>query len=72
MHVCQASPTAHMAITAGRDGSVRVFDYAARKLLHTLAFNRPATVFAPVGTAGHAVLVGFKDGVLRSVLRCAT
>lgn len=63
------SPCAHLAVTAGRDGTVRVFDYAARALQHTLGFSQPATVMSAVGADAQLVAVGFKDGVVRGVLR---
>lgn len=42
------SPTAHMALTASTDGSVRVFDYQQRKLMHSILFNQPATAVTQV------------------------
>ena len=45
------SASAHVAVTAGADGSVRVWDYAAasEQLLHTLRFSGGATAVAQVG-----------------------
>lgn len=64
-----ASPVAHVAMTAGRDGSLRVFDCAARSLKATLMFNQPAMCFTTVGSDATLAVVGFKDGVIRAVLR---
>ncbi|KAL6756288.1 hypothetical protein V8C86DRAFT_2652820 [Haematococcus lacustris] len=63
------SPSAHLAVTAARDGSVKVFDYFTRQLDHSLQFGQPATAFASVGQDAVQVVVGFKDGVVRSVMR---
>jgi hypothetical protein len=64
------SPSAHVAVTAGRDGSMRVFDYAARALVHTLLMSQPATAFTPVpGSASTLFVAGFQDGVVRGVMR---
>eukprot|EP00798_Chlamydomonas_sp_ICE-L_P007462 gene7462-603_t len=65
-----SSPTNHIAFTAGMDGSVRVFDYEAKKLIETEIFNCPATVAIPQDAKAWVMLVGFKDGVVRAVQRC--
>lgn len=40
------SPVAHVAMTAGQDGSVRIFDYGKRVLMGSRLFGQPATVRA--------------------------
>jgi WD40 repeat protein len=79
---CYLSRTSHHALTAGADGTVRVFDYTPQvhqqscqaPLLTTLRFNAPATCAAHlthVGDGAEAIAVGFNDGVLRLVRRCS-
>ncbi len=64
-----ASPAAHLATTASQDGSVRVYDYAARKEVSKLQFNCGATCMTKLGSSAALAAVGFKDGVVRVVLR---
>ncbi|KAF5842039.1 hypothetical protein DUNSADRAFT_9608 [Dunaliella salina] len=63
------SPVAHVAMTAGQDGSVRVFDYAKRSLEHTTHFSQPATLLISLDSGNTVAAVGFKDGVVRLVAR---
>jgi len=64
-----ACPKDHTVVTCGRDGSVKLFDYANRKLISSRIFNSPATALIWVPekvdrSCGH-VLVGFENGTLR-------
>ena len=79
---CFLSRVSHQALTAGADGTVRVFDYSPQvhqqscqaPLLSTIRFNSPATSAAHLQAVGHgaeAIAVGFTDGVLRLVRRCS-
>ena len=69
------SARAHVAVTGGMDGSLRVWDYehsgsGAGKLVHSLKFNMGATAFTELGGGGaEAFAVGFSDGVVRLVRR---
>jgi WD40 repeat protein len=63
------------AVTCGADGTVRLFSYAARRQLFSTVFAAPATFLAVaplhVDRAGRAAVVGFDDGVVRVLRRCA-
>ncbi|KAK9811670.1 hypothetical protein WJX72_008037 [[Myrmecia] bisecta] len=65
----------HQAVTIGADGSVRLHDYRSRKLLYKRTFNQAALclclVPASLDPSGRTLLVGFADGMLRCLLRCA-
>jgi len=63
------SPVAHVAMTAGQDGSVRIFDYAKRSLEHTARFSQPATLLIGLDSGHTVAAVGFKDGVVRLIAR---
>lgn len=67
------SPVDHFAATAGLDGTVRCWDYTARKQLFDMRFDYPATKlrWAPrvVDSKGRTVAVGFQDGVVRILYR---
>ena len=70
-------PSAHFAVTAGSDGSVRLYDYRGQEgLKYHRTFNSPATCMMllppSVDPSQRVVLVGFADGVLRAVMRHAT
>ena len=71
----EASPISDHVITAGEDGSVRVFAYAEKRELFAARFNAPATTMscAPpaIDPERRVVVVGFGDGVARVLLRCA-
>ena len=70
------SPVSHHMVTAGEDGSVRVYNYTqdTTKSLFEVSFAEPATVLASapksVDPTGRIVIVGFADGVVRVLLRC--
>lgn len=69
------SNRAHVTVTTGVDGSLRVWDYeqarsGAGRLVHTLKFNMGATAVTELGVDGAtAFAVGFRDGVVRLVRR---
>ena len=70
------SPMSHHMVTAGQDGSVRVYNYTQNttKSLFEVSFPTPATVISgvpkSVDPSGRIVVVGFEDGVVRVLLRC--
>jgi WD40 repeat protein len=64
------SPRAPLAVTAGEDGTIRLYDYLQRRELHQSAFNKAASklIWVPKEaepSVGGSVAVGFSDGVLR-------
>ena len=67
-----SSPLEHIAVTGGRDGTVRVWDYPQRTCLFTRQFSSAVTALRWVPTnvdpTGRSVAVGFADGIVR-VLR---
>ena len=69
-----SSPLEHIAVTGGRDGSLRVWDYTQRLCLFTKEFPHAITsvrwVPLSVDPTGRLVAVGFADGIVR-VLRLA-
>ena len=71
----EASRVSDHVITAGEDGSVRVFAYAEKRQVFAARFDAPATALslAPpaVDEEGRVAIVGFGDGVARALLRCA-
>ena len=73
---CVPSPVSHHVVTAGEDGSVRLYDYTQKKQLYSRRFgvNTACTCVAPVPLAldasGRSTLVGFADGIVRVVRRC--
>jgi len=73
LHGMDCSPVDHFAATAGADGTVRCWDYAARKQLFNIRFAQPATKirWAPIlaDPKGRTVAVGFEDGVVRVLYR---
>lgn len=62
-----------MAATCGVDGTVRVWDFLTKRPLETAQFQRPAQCLQwandHVDPAGHTVVVGFADGVVRVLVR---
>lgn len=65
------SPASHTAVTAGADGSLRVYDYAASRTVAASSFAQAATALTPLGASGLILAAGFEDGVVRVVRRCA-
>ncbi|KAL0027158.1 hypothetical protein WJX79_011044 [Trebouxia sp. C0005] len=70
-----ASPHSHMAITAGADGTVRLYDYRQKKELYKSGFGSPACsmLYLPttLDSTARTVMVGFADGVVRALLMCS-
>ena len=70
------SPVSHHMVTAGEDGSVRVYNYTqdTTRSLFEVSFPEPATILTgfprDVDPAGRVCVVGFEDGVVRVLLRC--
>lgn len=72
-------PDAHLAVTAGADGSVRCYDYANADVhatqIFSRRFNTPITsaCYLPKikDEAQRFMIVGFADGMVRVVMRCA-
>ena len=73
LHGMDVSPVDHFAATTGADGTVRCWDYTARRQLFHMRFGQPATKlrWAPTGAdpKGRTVAVGFEDGVVRVLYR---
>ena len=71
----EASATSDHAVTIGADGTVRVFAYAERREVFQSRFSAPATALhrasLKIDESGRTFVVGFEDGVVRVVLRCA-
>eukprot|EP00958_Prasinococcus_capsulatus_P003259 scaffold302_cov397-Prasinococcus_capsulatus_cf.AAC.7 len=69
------SPVSHLAASAGEDGSIRLIDYRAGRIVYKRTFNAPATsvLWLPSEDDPYArtVLAGFADGVIRTLLRCS-
>ncbi|GMH39549.1 hypothetical protein BSKO_07447 [Bryopsis sp. KO-2023] len=63
------------AITAGKDGSVRLYNYLEKEQLHCSQFCSPASQLlllpATLDPERRTILVGFEDGTLRALGRCA-
>ncbi|KAK3770719.1 hypothetical protein RRG08_037905 [Elysia crispata] len=68
---CVSSPLTHLAVSAGLDKTVRAFDYIQMKQLAEVKFSAGGTciewVPLTVDTKGSSVVVGFQDGVVRSL-----
>ncbi|GFR82702.1 cilia- and flagella-associated protein 44-like [Elysia marginata] len=68
---CVSSPLTHLAVSAGLDKTVRAFDYIQMKQLAEVKFSAGGTciewVPLTVDTKGSSVVVGFHDGVVRSL-----
>ena len=66
----------HFAATAGSDGTVRCWDYVARKQLFAASHDSPATslcwVPASLDPQCRTVVVGFADGIVRVLYRAST
>jgi WD40 repeat protein len=67
-------PWAHFAVTAGSDGSVRMYDYRKKEAqMYSKRFDQPATVLMmmpeSVDESQRVVVVGFADGIVRALLR---
>lgn len=67
-------PWAHFAVTAGTDGSVRLYDYRKKEAqMYSKRFYQPAScmMMLPehVDDSQRVVLVGFADGMVRVLLR---
>jgi WD40 repeat protein len=67
------SPGNHFAATAGVDGTVRCWDYVARRQLYHHKFDSPASMLrwapASVCTKTRTLITGFQDGTLRLMYR---
>ena len=67
-------PFNHAAATCGSDGTVRLWDYAAKAPISVFRSPAPATVlvWAPrsVDPEGRTICAGYKDGVVRVLTRC--
>ncbi|XP_038610697.1 cilia- and flagella-associated protein 44 isoform X3 [Tachyglossus aculeatus] len=65
------SPLTYLMATTSRDCSVRIFDFASRRLLTQMRFRQGGTavIWAPrvVNPKGGIIAVGFEDGVVRIV-----
>lgn len=62
-----------LAATSGVDGTVRVWDFLTKKPLEMARFSRPAHCLEwandHVDPAGHTIVAGFADGVVRVLVR---
>lgn len=62
-----------LAATCGVDGTVRVWDFLTKKPLEMAHFSRPAQCLQwandHIDPAGHTLVVGFSDGVVRVLVR---
>lgn len=62
-----------LAATCGVDGTVRVWDFLTKKPLEMARFSRPAHCLEwandHVDPAGHTIVAGFADGVVRVLVR---
>lgn len=62
-----------LAATCGADGTVRVWDFLTKRPLEMAKFSRPARCLQwandHVDPAGHTIVVGFADGVVRVLVR---
>ncbi|KAG8464582.1 hypothetical protein KFE25_009950 [Diacronema lutheri] len=71
----ETSPYDHFAVTAGADGTVRLWDYVAHRMLVKQGFAAAATRLAltpkSVDAEQRTVAVGFADGTVRVLQRCA-
>ena len=71
----EVSRVSDHAVTVGQDGTVRVFAYVEKREVYAARFNAPATslALAParVDEESRVHVVGFEDGVVRVLLRCA-
>lgn len=69
-------PSAHFAVTAGADGSVRLYDYRANRMVYKRHFSSAATTMLMlpphIDPSQRVVLVGFEDGVVRALARTAS
>ncbi|KAL5033039.1 hypothetical protein BDV3_000061 [Batrachochytrium dendrobatidis] len=63
------SPTAHIMASLGSDGNLRMYDYAAKKMLNKGHFSAGGTCmsFLPItlDCTGNTLIAGFADGVMR-------
>ena len=68
-----ASPVDHFALTAGADGSVRLWDYVGGAEIYATTFSAAATCACWCNTnleqRARTVAVGFADGVVRILAR---
>ncbi|GFN89806.1 WD repeat-containing protein 52, partial [Plakobranchus ocellatus] len=68
---CVTSPLTHLAVSAGLDKTVRVFDYVQMKQLAEAKFSAGATTIQwvplTVDSKGSSVAVGYEDGVVRAL-----
>lgn len=66
------SPKGHIAVTCGRDGMVKCWNYANRELTDSLECSAPATclrwVPLAIDRSGKSLVVGFDDGVIRRIV----
>lgn len=62
-----------LAATCGVDGTVRVWDFLTKKPLEMARFSRPAHCLEwandHIDPAGHTIVAGFADGVVRVLVR---
>lgn len=68
------APKHHLAITAGLDGTVRLFDYIKNKFIYMGRYSAGATsvLWSPlsIDEEGKQITVGFKDGTMRILNLC--
>lgn len=67
-------PWAHFAVTAGADGSVRLYDYREKNAqMYSKRFDQPASFMLMMpehmDESQRVVVVGFQDGMVRVLLR---
>ncbi|KAK3256942.1 hypothetical protein CYMTET_33952, partial [Cymbomonas tetramitiformis] len=69
------SSKSHICVTAGVDGTVRLWDYVATRMLYSRKFLTPCSVMCMVpevvDPTGRQVAVGFEEGTVRILSRCA-
>jgi WD40 repeat protein len=68
------SPYDHHVVTAGIDGTVRLYDYQHKLLIYFWRFSAGATCIlwnpTSVDSTQNSLTVGFKNGVFRVIKRC--
>ena len=61
----------HLCVTAGEDGTLRLWDYTNKRQLYSRKFGAPASyvkwISGLVDPTGRTVVAGFADGCLRTV-----
>ncbi|KAK6963908.1 cilia- and flagella-associated protein 44 [Biomphalaria glabrata] len=68
---CVTSPLTHLVVSTGLDSTVRVYDYIQMKQLAEAKFTLGGTAISwvplSIDPKGGSVVVGFEDGVVRSL-----